>query len=85
MMQQGSGGYVQNFKSICQKIKIFILGVFFGRWGRWGAVEIGGMLIMRGVKDPLLGGGLHVTCDAHFRTWPSYSREKSRENLVRIS
>ena len=26
MMRQGSGGYVQNFKSIRQKIKIFILG-----------------------------------------------------------
>ena len=28
MMRQGSGGYVQNFKSIRQKI-IFILGVIF--------------------------------------------------------
>ena len=26
LMRQGSGGYVQNFKSIRQKIKIFILG-----------------------------------------------------------
>ena len=26
MMWQGSGGYVPNFKSIRQKIKIFILG-----------------------------------------------------------
>ena len=26
MMRLGSGGYVQNFKSIRQKIKIFILG-----------------------------------------------------------
>ena len=23
------------------------------------------------------GGGLHVTCNAHFRTWPSYSDQKS--------
>ena len=29
MMQQGSGCYVQNFKSIRQKIKIFIFGVIF--------------------------------------------------------
>ena len=29
MMRQGSGGYVQNFKSICQKINIFIFGVIF--------------------------------------------------------
>ena len=38
MMQQGSGGYVQNFKSIHQKIKIFILGVIF-----WGALGGGGL------------------------------------------
>ena len=32
-----------------------------------------------GGRNPLffLGGGLHVTCDAHFRTWPSYSSQKS--------
>ena len=30
MMRQGSEGYVQNFKSIRQKIKIFILGAFGG-------------------------------------------------------
>ena len=29
MMRQGSGGYVQNFKSIHRKIKIFILGGSF--------------------------------------------------------
>ena len=39
-------------------------------------VEIGGMLILRGTRNPLLGG-LHVTCDAHFRTWPSFSNPKS--------
>ena len=33
MMRQGSEGYVQNFKSIPQKIKIFILGVIFGGRG----------------------------------------------------
>ena len=32
----------------------------------FGLVEIGGMLILRGV--------LHVTCDAHFWTWPRMSR-----------
>ena len=30
-------------------------------------VEIRGMLILRGMEFPLLGG-LHVTCDTHFRT-----------------
>ena len=38
MMRQGSGGYVQNFKSIRQKIKIFILGGHF-----WGGVGGGGL------------------------------------------
>ena len=28
-----------------------------------------------GQKPPIRG--LHVTCDAHFRTWPSYSCQKS--------
>ena len=27
-------------------------------------------------RNPQLGG-LHVTCDAHFRIWPSYSSQKS--------
>ena len=40
MMRQGSGGYVQNFKSICQKIKVFILGGLFF-WG--GAFGDGGL------------------------------------------
>ena len=38
MIQQGSGGYVQNFKSIRQKIKIFIFGGHF-----WGAMKGGGL------------------------------------------
>ena len=29
MMRPGSGDYVQNFKSICKKLKIFILGGHF--------------------------------------------------------
>ena len=36
MMRQGSGGYVQNFKSTCQKIKIFIFGVGGGGVGGQG-------------------------------------------------
>ena len=36
MMHQRPGGYVQNFKSIRQKIKIFILGVFLGGVGGRG-------------------------------------------------
>ena len=42
----------------------------------FGLVEIGGMLILRGRKTPLWGG-LYVTCDAHFRTWPRFSRWKA--------
>ena len=38
MMRQGSGGYLPNFKSIRQKIKIFILGGHF-----WGALGGGGL------------------------------------------
>ena len=32
-----------------------------------------------GQKPPWGGGGagLHVTCDAHLRTWPGYSSQKS--------
>ena len=32
--------------------------------------------IFKGGRNPLLGG-LHVTCDPHLRTWPSYSSQKS--------
>ena len=47
----------------------------------FGLVEIGDMLIFRGRgwgggRRPILWG-LHVTCDAHFWTWPSYSSQKS--------
>ena len=38
MMRQGSGGCVQNFKSIRQKIEIFILRGHF-----WGGVGGGGL------------------------------------------
>ena len=30
-----------------------------------------------GQKSPISLGGLHVTCDSHFRNWPSYSSQKS--------
>ena len=33
-----------------------------------------------GRRNPLLGG-LHVTCDAHFRTLTSYSSQKSRMKI----
>ena len=51
-----------------------------------GLVEIGGMLFYffffwgggGEQKAPIKeGGGLHVTCYAHFQTWPSYFRQKS--------
>ena len=41
MRRQGSGGYAQNFKSIRQKIKFFILGVFF--WGGGGGIGGAGL------------------------------------------
>ena len=48
----------------------------------FGLVEIGGMLILRGGGVNVCvcgvgGGGLYVTCDAHFLTWPIYSSQKS--------
>ena len=48
----------------------------------FGLVEIGGMLILRGARNPYWGGRvLHVTCDAHFRTKLSFS---SPESCVKI-
>ena len=43
-------------------------------WIRWAFQELS--FEFSGGRNPLLGG-LHVTCDAPFRTWPSYSRQKS--------
>ena len=39
-------------------------------------IKIGGIWIFQGGRIPLLGG-LHVTCNAHFRTRISYSSQKS--------
>ena len=61
MMRQGSGGYVQNFKSIRQKIKIFIFfflggGVFGG-----GGLDCGQYQILtdprNGLKNPNMNFG----------------------------
>ena len=45
----------------------------------FGLVEIGGVYFFflggGGQKAPIRGG-LHVTCDAHVRTWLSYSSQK---------
>ena len=46
----------------------------------FGLVEIGGMLIVRGWRaggQKPLSRGLHVTCNTHFRKWPSYFSQKS--------
>ena len=43
----------------------------------FGLVEIWGMWIFSGGISPPLGGRLHVTCDAHLRTYPGYSSQKS--------
>ena len=57
MMQQGSGSFVQNFKSIRQKIKIFILG---GRWGD-GGMDCGQYQTLtdprNGLKNPNMNFG----------------------------
>ena len=60
MMRQGSGGYVQNFKSIRQKIKIFILGGHF--WGAGGGgLDCGQYQILtdprNGLKNPNMNFG----------------------------
>ena len=61
MMRQGSGGYVQNFKSIRQKIKIFILGGHF--WGAFGGggLDCGQYQILtdprNGLKNPNMNFG----------------------------
>ena len=39
-------------------------------------IKIGSIWIFQWGRSPLLGG-LHVTCNAHFRTWLSYSNQKS--------
>ena len=63
MMRQGSGGNVQNFKSIRQKTKNFILGSFFF-WGGalgagdWTAVNIKSWTDPRnGLKNPNMNFG----------------------------
>ena len=62
MMWQGSGGYVQNFKSVRQKIKIFILVVIFG--GHWGVgyLDCGQYQILtdtrNGLKNPNMSFGI---------------------------
>ena len=52
-MRQGSGGYVQNFKSICQKIKIFILGVIFGGTLGGGGLDCGQYQILTDPRNGL--------------------------------
>ena len=64
MMRQGSGGYVQNFKSIRQKIKIFILGgvIFFRGGGQLGGDWTSGQYQIltdprNGLKNPNMNFG----------------------------
>ena len=58
MMRQGSGGYGQNFKSIRQKIKIFILG---GHFLGGGGLDCGQYQILtepcNGLKNPNMNFG----------------------------
>ena len=39
-------------------------------------IKMGGMWIFKGAEAPIRWG-LHVTCEAHLRNWPSYSSQKS--------
>ena len=59
MMRQRSGGYVQNFKSKRQKIKIFILGGVF--LGGGGELDCGQYQILtdprNGLKNPNMNFG----------------------------
>ena len=61
MMRQGSGGYVQNFKSIRQKINIFILGGLFGGALGGGGLDCGQYQILtdpsNGLKNPNMNFG----------------------------
>ena len=43
-------------------------------------IKNGGIWIFQVSRSPLLGGGLHVTCNSHFRTWLSYRSQKSCVN-----
>ena len=61
MMRQGSGGYVQNFKSIRQKINIFILRVHFSGDAGGGGLDCGQYKILtdpcNGLKNPNMNFG----------------------------
>ena len=49
--------------TISSKSEVFEFSVGWG--GGWVA------------ETPMRGVGLHLTCDAHFRTWSSYLSQKS--------
>ena len=68
MMRQGSGGYVQNFKSICQKINFFYFGGHFsgGRWGG-GVLDCGQYQILTDPRNGLKNLCVHFGNDQSHR------------------
>ena len=64
MMWQGSGGYVQNFKSIRQKIKIFILG---GSFLGGGGLDCGQYQILTDPRNDLKNPNMNFGNDRSHR------------------
>ena len=71
MMRQGSGDYVQNFKSVRQKIKFFILrGHFFlGGGGALGGggLDCGQYQILTDPRNVLKNSNMHFGNDRSHR------------------
>ena len=68
MMQQESGGYVQNFKSICQKIKNFILGgLFLGGGVGGGRLDCGQYQILTDPRNSLKNPNMNFGNDRSHR------------------
>ena len=66
MMQQGSGGYVPNFKSIRQKINIFILrDLLFGGGG--GELDCGQYQILTSLRNGLKNPNMNFGNDGSHR------------------
>ena len=62
MMQQAPGGYVPNFKSIRQKIKIFILGALGG-----GVLDCGQYQILTDPRNDLKNTNMNFGNDRFHR------------------
>ena len=67
MMRQEAGGYVQNFKSIHQKIKIFILGVIFGGALGGGRLDCGQYQVLTDPRNSLKNPNMNFGNDRSHR------------------